>query len=107
YEETRKHPALDRLLSPGRLHAAAVTFLESTPVPAPSYLRCWGRMQSHQGAGQAAFLHGRYAQTGWWYYYLVAALIKSPPALFVLLLLAAATARLAIWIKTPFVVTVA
>lgn len=62
-------------------------WVRSLPCPAPSYLRGLFFQMRHASGGHAAFLMGRYSQTGWWYYFPIAFLIKTPLAAIILLII--------------------
>jgi hypothetical protein len=54
------------------------------PCPAPSFVRGLFFQLRHAASGHAAFLMGRYSNTGWWYYFPIAFLIKTPIPILIL-----------------------
>ncbi len=67
------------------LYEDANHFLETTRVPAASFLRVMKRKLLHAGSwGQSAFLHGSYGTGGWVSYFPVAFLVKVPLAITIL-----------------------
>jgi hypothetical protein len=79
-----RHPDLERALD-----KAAI----ATPIPAPSFLRGFLYVSSHNSSGHTAYLLRKTPRVGgWWYYFPVVFAVKTPSGLLALLLLALAAA---------------
>jgi len=75
------HPGLARVVNTEALHL---------PIPAPSFLRGFLYVSSHNASGHNSYLMGQSSFGGWWYYFPVVFGVKSPTGLLALLLLAVA-----------------
>jgi 4-amino-4-deoxy-L-arabinose transferase-like glycosyltransferase len=65
-------------------NGVAEWFVETVPVPAPTYVNGILAVKAHDRRGHQAYLFGETSESGWWYYFPVALLFKTPLGLIAL-----------------------